>query len=344
MSIIASRVAARIIAMEQKTALELAGIIQKAMSAGINWTWDVRNTDELPSFGFRGRTFSFPGKPGVFDAKGILGGIHIEGELSGEPMPGTSVTANLTGAYYNKNKHGGGELSRHQNIGTFEIEFDQNGKPSFTEGQDTASINNVTQSIIDDIVSKPPDNALSTSKVVTKRVNKQKQLDEMNLKEEERRRGERDEGIDTHGTIDHFVKYITEENDGVFGPRDLNRLNEILNMTQKIKQSKNALQEKLREAGLVYNPNKMTISSKPSDIANEIRLVALRIDSSTQPSRSKIAAEIRGIIASMNDPRTSPEDDEADDAEHIRELQENEMLGDYDERGYYDDEPPVRPH
>lgn len=345
MSTIASRVAGRIIAMEQKTALDLANLIQSVISSssGINWGWDIRTTEELPSFGFHEKKFSFPGRPGIFDAEGLLGGIHVEGKLSGDPAPNTSVTANLTGAYYNKNKHGGGDLSRHQNMGTFEIEFDQNGMPSFTKGQDTTKINSTLQSIINGVVSSPPDNAKSTSKIVLKRLDKQKQLNEMNTREEEKRRGIQDENIDTYGTIEHFVEHIKSENDGVFGPRDLNRLSEILNLTQKIKPNKKTLQEELRKVDLVYNPDKMTVSSKPSDIANDIRLVALRIDSSTRPSRSKIAAEIRGIIASIKGPQTSPEDEFSDDEEYIREQQENEMMGDYDDRNQSDD-PPVRPY
>jgi hypothetical protein len=301
------RLADEIVSMSKETAVSISDLVRPLVDAvvpGIDWQWDTRGEDPSAGFGWSGLNFSFPGKPSELSNNGILGGLLVKGNLAVNPKPGEANTVHLEVGYYHKlpGASGEGKYSMETDLGTYDINFDAKGNPSWTKDEDTGQeqdfgrVGAGVQDLVQHIVAHPPFE--SKSKAVQKKVQKYKEQQQVRQKGEKQLEQEKADLSGPYSSIESFYDHMVDENDGVFGPPDLDMLAKGMFKSPAERASKKGeLLQQLKDTGMTFDPKKTKLSAGPSSVADILRIIANNVEQASRPSIAAVTADLESVIA-----------------------------------------------
>lgn len=165
--------------------------------------------------------------------------------------------------------------------GNAEILFDESGAPQMEDSGDLVDMVEAIESLTTKVVDSPPEGARSYTRDPELR-KQQREINQVNLQNKEEmerekaqskaRQEQKDADSATHGGVDAFVQYMDDQDEDEFGPADLQKLlNTMYNDQASREVARGEIQKALTDEGLLWKPNKRTLSSHLSIAARIIQ-------------------------------------------------------------------------
>lgn len=310
---------------DRSFAVELANILRTEINLlpiKIDWTWDVEG------FEFNlGKTL-FTGKPVDFINFDINGGLLFRitwnpDIRSERPTPGTPKyqawdagggTHVLQNRVFKINVgvsiypgHSSVHSFGYTDLGSFKVVSTAHEKISFIPGQSFSQIKVELKDLISRMVENPPTIMRTPEWEERIQQTKEKEADRQVVEQQRKQRQEITEGEkEFYGSLDLFENFVIEENDGIFGNPDLQKL---MKHTGK---GRREIMEDLKGRGLTFSPelkqslatswifSAPTFGMKPLQIVHKLYQIATAIENSKRPDRNLVARDLQLLIAALN--------------------------------------------
>lgn len=256
------------IADDRSFAVEIANALRTEINAfaKIDWTWDIEN-----GFEYGAGKSEFVGLPNEFKYRGVNGGIMIH--VSWDPQvrsqrPEVGSPRDIAWTSYGGSKALQGRIFKinvavsifpgsgnvrsfgFTKIDSYKVVLNAFEKVSFLPGQSFGQLKIELKDLIDRIALNPPMSMQTPEWKALKDEFALKNEDKLMIEKQRQQRQEINEGEkEFYGSVDVFEDFVIEENDGVFGNPDLQKL---MKHTGK---SRKELMVELNRRGLTFSPD-----------------------------------------------------------------------------------------
>lgn len=272
-----------------------------------DWAW------EEGKFRYDPGKATFSGKPTNFIKFGVIGGLVFD--VTWDPQVRSERPFPRTPEFKKWEAGGGSQLLQnrvfkinvevsvypgpgsqsfnHTDLGSYKVVSTSQEKLSFVPGQSFSQFK-ILQKIVNDIVSNPPPGMKSAkwqeqlkkdwdeSESQREKLSEQQKIQQQQQQRREILEGEKE----FYGSLDIFDKFVREENDGIFGVQDLQKLMRNTHMSRK------DIMEDLKNRGLTFSPELK--QSLAMDI--ELRNIIMKL---TSVGLIRQARSVRTLLAML---------------------------------------------